>query len=134
MLHKLLANPYRLTAFTLFALLSPTLCFSQAAQRPNSAELLPETTVVYVQVDNIRELTEKLQETNFGKMMVDENIAPFLGDLYQTAQDAYTEIEDNVGLSLDEMQSIPAGEFCFAIIAPKRKTPAYVLILSLIHI
>ena len=76
MLHKLLANPYRLTAFTLFALLSPTLCFSQAAQRPNSAELLPETTVVYVQVDNIRELTEKLQETNFGKMMVDENIAP----------------------------------------------------------
>lgn len=130
MLPNLLAPQKPLIAFSFFALLLPGLCFSQAAQRPNSAELLPETTVVYVQIDNIRDLTEKLRESNMGKMMVDENVAPFLGDLYQTAQDAYTEIEDNVGLSLDELQSIPAGEFCFAVIAPKRKTPAFVMILD----
>ena len=112
-----------------FALLASISC-GQSAERPNSAELLPETTAVYVQIHNVRDLAEKIMDTNLGKMMVDEDIAPLLGDLYQTAQDAYSEVEDRVGLSLDEIQSIPAGEICFAIIAPKRKKPAFVFIID----
>lgn len=102
----------------------------QAAERPRSDELLPETTVAYVQVQNVRELVEKLTDTNMGRMMADENIAPLVSDLFQTGKDAYAEVEDRIGLGLEEIQNLPAGEICLAVIAPKRKTPAFVLIVD----
>ncbi|MEM9413339.1 MAG: DUF3352 domain-containing protein, partial [Planctomycetota bacterium] len=76
------------------------------------------------------EFLEKSQESNIGKMLADEKIAPLVGDLFQTARDAYSEVEDKVGLSLDELQELPAGEICFAVIAPRRKTPAFVLMID----
>ena len=126
------ASEYSLRLFTIFTILCllPTLLFAQAAERPSSDELLPETTVVYLQIHDTRELAEKLQDTNMGKLIANEQIAPLVGDLYSTAQDAYSEVEDQVGLSLDEIQSLPAGELCFAVIAPKRKNPAFVLIID----
>ncbi len=119
-----------LSLVVLSTLLLPGIVSAQSAERPNSDELLPETTVAYVQIQNVRELFEKMGETNMGKMMEDENIAPLVGDLFQTAQDAYAEVEDRVGLSLEEIQSLPAGEICFAVIAPKRKPAAFVLIVD----
>ena len=119
-----------LSLVVLSTLLLPGIVSAQSAERPNSDELLPETTVAYVQIQNVRELFEKMGETNMGKMMEDENIAPLVGDLLQTAQDAYAEVEDRVGLSLEEIQSLPAGEICFAVIAPKRKPAAFVLIVD----
>lgn len=121
----------RIAIFSMAALLLiPGLILGQSAPRPASDELLPETTVAYVQLLNVRDFVEKMKESNLGKMLENEQIAPLASDLYQSATEAYSEIEGTVGLSLEEIQSLPAGEICFAIIAPKRKTPAFVLILD----
>ena len=69
-----------LSLVVLSTLLLPGIVSAQSAERPNSDELLPETTVAYVQIQNVRELFEKMGETNMGKMMEDENIAPLVGD------------------------------------------------------
>ena len=132
MIQKMLANSgWKASVFCLVCLLGlPSLVFSQAAERPNSEDLLPETTVAYVQLHNFREFMEKLADTNAGQMATDENIAPLLTDLYDTAKDAYSEVEDQVGLSLDEIRELPAGEVCFAVIAPRRKQPAFVFIID----
>ncbi len=104
--------------------------FAQDEQRPSSEELLPETTVAYVQLYNFREFMEKLADTNGGRLLADENVGPLANDLFNTAKEAYTEIEDRVGLSLEEIRELPAGEMCFAVIAPRRKKPAFVFIID----
>ena len=104
--------------------------FAQDEQRPSSEELLPETTVAYVQLYNFREFMEKLADTNGGRLLADENVGPLANDLLKTAKEAYTEIEDRVGLSLEEIRELPAGEMCFAVIAPRRKKPAFVFIID----
>ena len=73
---------------------------------------------------------EKLADTNGGRLLADENVGPLANDLFNTAKEAYTEIEDRVGLSLEEIRELPAGEMCFAVIAPRRKKPAFVFIID----
>ena len=116
------------------ALLTSSL-FAQDQKRPKSEHLLPETTVAYLQIDNVRDFVETLSESTVGQMLADEKIAPLAEELYAQAQSTYDEFETTVGLTLDEIQSLPAGEVCIAIVAPRRKDPCYVvIILSLIHI
>ena len=126
-----LAFKKRLLPSLAILLALPLFSHGQSSERPASDELLPESTVVYVQAHNVRELAEKLSETNELKMLADERIAPLAGDVWKSVLDEYAKVEDQVGLSLEEIQSLPAGEICFAVIAPKRKNPAFVLILDM---
>lgn len=104
--------------------------FAQDESRPKSENLLPETTVAYIQVKNIRELVEQLNDSTVGQMLADEKIAPLAQELYAQAQEAYDKVETTVGLSLDEIKSLPGGELCFAVIAPRREKPCYLLIVD----
>ena len=111
------------------ALLTSSL-FAQDQKRPKSEHLLPETTVAYLQIDNVRDFVETLSESTVGQMLADEKIAPLAEELYAQAQSTYDEFETTVGLTLDEIQSLPAGEVCIAIVAPRRKDPCYVVIID----
>ena len=103
---------------------------AQDESRPKSEKLLPESTVVYLQVKNIRELVEKLNDSSIGQMLADEKIAPLAQEMYAQAQEAYDQVETTVGLTLDEIKSLPAGELCFAVIAPRREKPCFLLIVD----
>ncbi len=108
---------------------SPTV-WSQS-ERPFTDTLLPENTVVYLQVHNIRELYDAMQRTNFGRMLADEKVAPLARDLYSQAREAYEQFaQDQVGLTWDDFETLPAGEICFAIVAPRRADLQYVLFLD----
>ncbi len=119
--------------FSMLALLLPMTARFAAAQedqRPKTEDLLPETTVLFIQIEDIRDFMSKMSDSNFGRMLQDERIAPLAGELYQQALDAYSDVEDRVGLSAEEIQSLPAGELMFAVVAPKRKNPAVVFLIE----
>ncbi len=97
-------------------------------ERPRAVDLLPERTSVYVQINNVRELVEDFRQSNFGRMLQDEQIAPLVGELYAEAQSAYEDVQEQVGVPLAELQSLPTGEICFAIITPRRETPVFALL------
>jgi hypothetical protein len=99
-------------------------------ERPDTEELLPETTVAMIQVDNIREFLEKIRESGVGQMMQDESVAPLVERLWGEAQSAYAEQETEIGVSLEDLQTFPAGEITFAVIAPRRKSPEYMMIIE----
>lgn len=117
-------------AFMVLSLTFAQGAFAQSESRPKSEDLLPESTVVYVQVKNLRDLVEQLNESSVGQMLADEKVAPLAQELYAQAQQAYEQVETTVGLSLDEIKSLPAGEICFAVVAPRRKKPCFLLILD----
>lgn len=93
-------------------------------ERPKSAELLPESTVLYIQIDNIVELAERLQDTSLGQLIQDEKISPLIQRLYDEAKISYEEVRDNVGVSLDEIRSLPTGELSFAVVGFEDRDPA----------
>ena len=113
-------------------------CFSNSGvvaqglpDRPPTEDLLPETTVVYTKLTSFSELYEKLQGSMGAQMLEDEAFAPLTKQLYETAQDQYGQVEEQVGLSFDELQSLPSGELSIALIAPRRQDMAVMVLMEL---
>ena len=115
----------------LFVFLGGPLATAQSELRPKTEDLLPDSTVLYVQFEDIRDMIEKLRVSNFGQMLGDERINPLVDEMYQQGLDAYSNVEDVVGLSMEEIQSLPSGEMCFAMVAPKRQEPAVVFLVDM---
>ena len=100
--------------------------------RPPTIELLPETTVAFVRIESFRELMEKWQDGVGGQFIRDENVAPLVERIGEEIQKNYSELaEEEVGLTLEELQSLPAGEISIAVIAPRRQELAYMVIAGL---
>ncbi len=122
---------HRATVPALAFLLAITACsYTNAQQRPRAVDLLPERTSVYVHIDNVEQLVSDFQQSNFGRMLQDEEIAPLVSELYAEAQKAYADIQEAVGVPLKDLQSLPTGEICFAVVTPRRKTPLFALIVD----
>ena len=58
----------------------------EAPQRPATEDLLPETTVLFFQIDDIRNFVDQLSQSSVGQMLKDEKVAPLVDDLWTQAQ------------------------------------------------
>ncbi len=100
---------------------------SAAVQRPPTEKLLPESTVVYIQIRNVPEFIENMNESNIGKLMAHEKIAPLAERLWGSVKDQYEKVRDDVGVSLDQLQTLLTGEVCFAVVNFKDRSPGVVV-------
>ena len=115
----------------LFGLLLPASLATGQQARPAAEELFPETTVLFLQIQNVRELAEDFMSTNMGNLMKQEKIAPLAEELWGQAKEAYAEVQDEVGVSLEDMQSLPTGEISFAAIAPRRADIQFAMLMDI---
>ena len=97
-------------------------------ERPLIEDLLPETTVTFLQISDTRDLVEAWQNGRFSEMFRDEEVAPLVDSVVTEGLAAYAKVEENVGLSMEELQSLPAGEIAFSIIAPRRRELQYMFV------
>lgn len=114
----------------LLVLVSVVLPQTVRAERPSAPELLPEDTLFYIRISNISETYEKFQETGIARMFLDPQIKPLVDQLYGEALSAFTVVEDEIGLSLSDILSIPQGELCLAVIAQSQGQPEVVAYLD----
>lgn len=98
------------------------------AERPVAPKLLPDSTLAMVRVADTPELIAKFRETSLGRIGQDEDIKPLVSQLYASLQEAWGQIEDRVGLPLDELLKIPQGEICVAFVAPPEQQPGVVVL------
>ena len=98
-------------------LLVPILALGQ--ERPKAAKLLPENTLVYIQIDNFKQMVEDMRDSNFSRLLQDEQMAPLVEALYSEALAAYEDVKENVGVELEDLMNLPSGEICFGLVAPK---------------
>ncbi len=99
------------------------------AQRPVAPKLLPEQTLAYFRVLDTPQLITRFRETNIGRMGADEQIKPLVSEFYAALQELWGNIEERVGLPLDQVLSIPQGEICIAFVAvPEGPTGLVVII------
>ena len=122
---RLLAEQFLLTV----------LCVSFAsnsawAERPTAPRLLPQDTLAYIRVADMPDLIERFQDTSAGRISQDEQVRPLLNHLWGSLVDATKELESQLGVSLQDLLTIPKGEVCLALVAPETGPPAVVLLVD----
>lgn len=112
------------------SLVFSTWASSARAERPSAPFLLPENTLGMLQVPDSREFVAKFRAGSLGRMLEDEQIRPLASQLYGSVAEAFGKVQDQVGLPLDKILSIPQGELCVALVPPKEGRPVVVFLLD----
>lgn len=126
---KLLSN--LVLSWLLIAVAIPAIAQDDEVERPKTEELLPETTVLFVQVEDIHEFIEKAKDTGVGQVFQTPEVSNLVNGMYDEAKNAYEDVKDQVGLEIDDVTGFPTGEMSFAIVAPKRADLQFALMLEI---
>lgn len=86
------------------------------ATKLTAPALLPERTLAYLRIDNVKEMKEALGRSTMGKLSADEKIKPILMEFYGSLVNSSEAIREYTGLNLEEMLSIPTGELAVALL------------------
>ena len=111
---RLLTNKLLLSVLSLLA--AATNLVAQEATRLTAPQLFPEKTLAYVRIDNVSKLREDLSRSSLGKIGNDEQLKPIFAEFYGSLVNSTQRMQDSIGLNLDELLSIPSGEFAFALL------------------
>lgn len=107
------------------------MCSLGWGQKPTAVEqLLPKTTKGAVLVSNWLDLRDHWNATQLGKLMDDPVMEPFAEDLKQQLQQRWSRVRDRLGLRLDDLRGVPAGEAALAMIAASENESALVLLMD----
>ena len=101
------------------------------AERPTAPKLLPERSLVVVRIRNVPDTIKKFKATALGRVLQDEQVGPLVSKLYTSGQEAYSKIEEQVGVPLERILAIPQGEAWFAVVpSTTGGTPALALLMD----
>ncbi|MEX0585124.1 MAG: hypothetical protein WD176_00675, partial [Pirellulales bacterium] len=126
-------RPLKPLKFAFIALCTAALLVApsaQAAERVRATELLPKETAAFLHIPSAPGLAEKFRTTAMGRMLRDPKIKPLVEDLYGSAVKAFAQVEEQLGVSLPQILSIPQGEFSIAVIAPDDSRPQFLVLID----
>jgi Protein of unknown function (DUF3352) len=119
----------RLTA-ALIGALSLVIPASAYGQRPSAAHLLPESTLAMVRIADLPALVSRFRETAMGKMGQDARVQPLVSQVYQSVLVELQQVEQQLGLPVDQLLAIPQGEVCAALVGIPEQSPRLALLLD----
>lgn len=102
---------------------------SVLAERPTAPQLFPAQTLVYFRVDDSRDMKAKMSEASTGKMFNDPELKPIVDELYGSAIKLTAQMQEVIGVNLEELLAIPNGEMAFGFYFNEKK-PAIVALLE----
>ena len=100
--------------------ISPSVAQQASEARLTAPQLFPDTTLAYVRVDDVVKTREALQQSTLGKLGSDENLKPILSEFYGSLVNNTQQLQNAVGLNLDELLSLPSGELAIALLPADR--------------
>lgn len=121
-------HPRLISLFVLASLLTPSL--DGQTTRPAAPDLLPSSTVAMVRIADVPLMADRLKQTALLRMLQDPQMKPLVGQLYRNGQEAFARVQEQIGLSLEQLAAIPQGEVCLAIVWPEAQEPALVVVLD----
>ena len=92
-----------------------------------SESLLPNTTKGYVSIPDIEGAREKWDETQFGQLMNDEAMKPFMEDFRGQVKKKLNNTEGRLAIALDDLDGVVGGEISIALIQPKNDNSQHAL-------
>ena len=96
----------------------PPVVQEEAPDRIASENLLPASTAAWVSFPNIQALSEQFRESNIGRLSKDPDMKPFIESLTQQFRQWANEKNVRLGLTMDDIGELNAGEICVAGVLP----------------
>ncbi|HCP84685.1 MAG TPA: hypothetical protein DIT88_09815 [Planctomycetaceae bacterium] len=98
------------------------------AERPSAPRLLPYNTVLYMRIHSVPEFLDKFDETSFGSIKTDPAVQPIWDQFYNDLISAFPQIEEELGVSLEDLLDIPQGELSISLSVTDTGTPMFAMI------
>ena len=83
---------------------------------------------MYIQFADVSQFIEQMKASSVGRLIADERIAPLVEGVYGAVKDEYEKVRDNMGVSLEQLQTLFTGELCFAVAGFEDRSPGVVLL------
>ena len=119
---------FRLGISLAFCTLILTALLPVAVARPTAPQLFPYNTVVYLRVDDFPELKTDFSRTSLGAIRADESVAPLVDRLYSELLNAFPQIQEELGVTLEDLLELPTGEVALSLAVTDTARPMFALI------
>lgn len=97
---------------------------------PPGEYLLPDTTRGFIAITNVDTLIEHYNKTQLGKLTNDPVMEPFTKDVRRQFENRWSSVHARLGLTLDDLQEVPGGEACIALIEPGENASALAVVVD----
>lgn len=88
---------------------------------PASDTILPASTKAYFSIAQPVETLKQWKQTQFGQLLDDSTMQPFVKSLKQQLEGKFKIVEDKLGITWDDLQGVTGGELSMALLErPKR--------------
>jgi hypothetical protein len=87
-----------------------------AAAAPSAAKLLPKNTKGFITTHDVKGMSEAWDRTQYGQLMADPAMKPFVDDLRNQLRDRWAESRMRLGISWEDIEAAAGGEACSAVI------------------
>ena len=105
-------------------------CPAARAERPPSACLLPEDTLVFVSVLDVPDTKARFSRTTIAGILNDSSLQPVVSDILAGIDKQTAPLRESVGLTTDDLLNLPQGELTFALIPREKGPPAPVVLID----
>ena len=95
---------------------------------PPAEDLLPNTTAGLLAVSNMDRLKEHWNKTQLGQLMADPVMEPANKDIRRQLEDRFARIRKRLGLTLEDLETLPGGEVAAALVRPAPARAATVVV------
>ncbi|MGH7200200.1 MAG: DUF3352 domain-containing protein [Planctomycetaceae bacterium] len=92
--------------------------------------LLPPGVQAFVTVPDVPKLKDQWNETLLGRLRDEEELADFWRDVDAQLRKASADLEQEIGVSLEDLLAVPSGELTLAFVAEEGQTPGGVMLLD----
>ena len=118
----------RVINFFIFSSLTFASLLPVASARPTAPQMFPYNTVVYLRVADFPEMKTDFARTALGAIRNDETVAPLVNRLYSELLSAFPQIEEELGVTLDDLLKLPTGEVAISLAVTDTARPMFALI------
>ena len=94
-----------------------------------AADLLPNSTCVYVSFPDMDALQTSFRKTQLGELVEDPLMKPFAEDLVAQLRDRFGQTDLQLGLKWEDLKGVYAGEACLARVQPGNKQGEHATVL-----
>jgi hypothetical protein len=81
-------------------------------------DIFPSTTTGFLSITSVKQLSEHWDKTQIGELSKDPLMKPFIDDLRRQFNDRWAGVHDRLGVTLEDLRTVPTGEVGIATILP----------------
>ena len=122
------------SSFSLRLVFAALICGSAAgvaAAAPLHEALLPETTQGFVLVEDVEQFRESWERTQFGQLLEDPVMQPFVEDLRDQLKNRLSRLDNRLGLTIEDLEGVPGGALTMAAIQPAEGEAAMAVLVDI---